>query len=125
MAYQRGSKGSYEQWANQVGDSSYTFDNFLPFFEKSLNFTPPTNARAANATPDYDAALFGPGGGPLSVTFSNYANAMSSWVQKGFAAIGINPIQGFTSGQLNGSAYVLETIEHTKQTRESSETAFL
>ncbi|KAJ5628745.1 GMC oxidoreductase [Penicillium lividum] len=125
MAYQRGSKGSYERWADQVGDSNYTFDNFLPFFEKSLNFTLPSSARAANATPDYDAASFGPGGGPLSVTFSNYANAMSSWVQKGLAAIGISPIRGLTSGQLNGSSYVLETIDYTKETRESSETAFL
>ena len=125
MAYQQGSKGSYEQWANQVGDSDYTYENFLPFFKKSLNYTSPSNARAANATPDYDAASFGSGGGPLSVTFSNYANAMSSWVEKGLDAIGISPIQGFTSGQLNGSSYVLETIDYTKQTRESSETAFL
>jgi len=125
MAYHMGTIESYEKWADQVGDDSYTYDGLLPYFQKSLHFTPPGPSRAANATPNYDEASLGPGGGPLSVTFSNYANAMSSWVEKGFAAIGIKPIQGFTSGALNGSAYVLETIDAADQTRESSETAFL
>lgn len=91
-----------------------------------MNFTPPdTSKRAANATPDYDTATLGQGNGPLSVTFTNYAQAFSSWVQNGLKEIGINPIEGFTSGQLIGSSYVLSTVEPTLQTRESSETAFL
>ena len=126
MAYQRGTVGSYEQWANQVGDQDYTWSKFLPYFEKSLNFTPPdTSKRAANATPDYDIANLGQGNGPLSVTFTNYAQAFSSWVQNGLKEIGIQPRKGFTSGQLIGSSYVLNTVEPTLQTRESSETAFL
>ena len=126
MAYQRGTVDSYRMWANQVGDQDYTWSNFLPYFEKSLNFTPPdTSKRAANATPDYDTATLGQGNGPLSVTFTNYAQAFSSWAQKGLKEIGINPRKGFTSGQLLGSSYVLNTVEYTLQMRESSETAFL
>lgn len=34
-------------------------------------------------------------------------------------------LSGFTSGKLIGSAYVLETINATTQTRDSSETSFL
>ena len=41
MGYQRGTRSSYQRWADAVGDQSYTFDRLLPFFEKSLNFTPP------------------------------------------------------------------------------------
>lgn len=126
MAYQRGTIGSYKQWADQVGDQSYAFENFLPYFEKSLNFTPPDQSkRAHNATPQYDLSTLGNGKGPLSVTFANYALAFSSWAQKGLAEIGIHPIDGFTSGKLFGSSYVLTTIEHSTMTRESSETAFL
>jgi choline dehydrogenase len=126
MAYQRGSIDSYQEWADLVNDSSYTFDALLPYFQKSLDFHPPDQTkRAANATPQYDAASFGPGGGPLSVTFSNYAQAFSSWAQRGLAQIGINPINGFTSGNLLGSSYVLETIDAATQTRASSESAFL
>lgn len=126
MIYQRGSKESHDMWADLVGDSSYKWDPFLPYFQKSLDFSPPDHRkRAANATPEYDLASFGKGGGPLSVTFSNYAQAFSSWVQKGLVEIGIKPVAGFTSGTLFGSAYTLSTIESTTQTRESSETGFL
>ena len=126
MAYQRGTVDSYRMWADQVGDQDYTWSNLLPYFEKSLNFTPPdASKRAANATPDYDTTTLGQGNGPLSVTFPNYAQAFSSWVQKGLQEIGVQPRKGFTSGQLFGSAYSIATIESTLQTRESSESAFL
>lgn len=98
----------------------------MPYFEKSLDFSPPDQSkRAANATPQYDQASLGGGGGPLSVTFSNYAQAFSSWVQKALAEIGVKPIAGFTSGTLFGSSYSLATIQSITQTRESSETGFL
>lgn len=126
MAYQRGSKKSYDLWAEQVGDASYKWDSFLPYFQKSLRFSPPDQSkRANNATPEYDLEILGKGNGPISVTFSNYAQAFSSWVQKGLAEIGIKPIKGFTSGELLGSSYVLETIRAKTQIRESSETGFL
>ncbi|KAI9751373.1 MAG: hypothetical protein M4579_006096 [Chaenotheca gracillima] len=126
MAFHRGTKGSYKMWADKVGDDSYTFEEFLPFFEKSIDFTPTdVSKRASNNTPEYDISTLGKGGGPVSVTFSNYGQPWSTWVQKGLAAIGINPINGFTSGSLIGSSYVLESVQATTQTRESSETAYL
>lgn len=68
--------------------------------------------RAFNATQRYDKASFGRGGGPLSITFSNYAQAFSSWAQKGLAEIGVRLIKGFTTGNLLGSSYVLEAIDY-------------
>ncbi|KAL9602096.1 MAG: hypothetical protein Q9219_002092 [cf. Caloplaca sp. 3 TL-2023] len=125
MAYNRGTVGTYQKWADQVGDQSYTFDNLQKYFRKSLNFTPPdVGKRGANATPQYDVATLNQGG-PLDVTYSNYAQGSSTWVQKGMEAIGILPQNGFTSGSLNGSSWVLATINHTLGIRESSETAFL
>lgn len=125
MAYNRGTVGSYQRWADEVGDQSYTFDKILPYFQKSLNFTPPDiGKRGVNATPQYDASTLGQAG-PLDVTYSNYAQASSTWVQKGMEAVGILPQNGFTSGSLNGSSWVIATINHTLGIRESSETAFL
>ncbi|KAI4169655.1 MAG: hypothetical protein LQ343_005533 [Gyalolechia ehrenbergii] len=125
MAYNRGTVGSYQRWADEVGDQSYTFNNILPYFKKSLNFTPPDiGKRGANATPQYDAPTLSQAG-PLDITYSNYAQASSTWVQKGMQAIGILPQNGFTSGSLNGSSWVIATINHTLGIRESSETAFL
>ena len=126
MAYQRGTTEAYQKWADEVGDQSYTFDALLPFFEKSLNFTPPNNAkRGLNATPQYDAQSLGAGGQPLDITFPNYALSFSTWIQKGLEVIGIKPINGFTSGQLLGSSFNIATINQTTGLRESSETAFL
>lgn len=37
----RATKGSYQQWADQVGDQSYTFDKLLPYFKRSCQITAP------------------------------------------------------------------------------------
>ncbi|OBT58509.1 hypothetical protein VE04_01245 [Pseudogymnoascus sp. 24MN13] len=126
MAYQRGTVESFDLWATLVGDKSYSWRSFLPYLQKSVHFTPPpAGKRAANATAAVDLKTIGLNKGPVSLTFSNYAMAISSYVQKGFAEMGIRPTNGFASGTLNGSSYVLETIDENTQTRESSETAFL
>ena len=125
MAYTRGTVDSYQKWADDVGDQSYTYDNIQQYFKKSLNFTPPDIVkRGANATPEYDLSTLAQGG-PLDITYSNYAQAIATWFQKGMQAIGILPQNGFTSGHLNGSSWVLATINHTTGFRESSETGFL
>ncbi|CAF9937390.1 MAG: hypothetical protein ALECFALPRED_007237 [Alectoria fallacina] len=125
LGYLRSTKDAYTRWAQQVGDQSYTFDNLLPYYEKSLDFTPPDySKRVANATPQFDVSNLGKGG-PLSVTFSNYAQAIASYVQKGLQELGIHPINGLTSGELLGSSYVMDTIQPKNQQRESSETGFL
>ena len=126
MIYQRGTIGSYQLWADMVGDDSYTFNNFLPYFEKGICFTPPNmDARAANATPLYDASVMGNCSGPLSVSYSNYAYSFGSWAIKGLQALGIQQVPGFSSGSLFGSSFVQSTIDATSQTRDSSETSYL
>lgn len=125
MTYHVSTTGAYQRWADAVGDQSYALKNFLPYFEKSQKFTPPNqNTRIANATPAYDLSTLGKGG-PLSITFPNYAQAWGTWAAKGLSAIGIKPINGFTSGNLIGQSWSLNTIDATKQTRATSETAFL
>lgn len=112
-------------WAEQVGDDSYTYDNFYPYFMKSQNFTPPDMSRRnANSTPHYDDTVLGKGG-KLDVIFPNWAGAFGTWVEKGLQAIGVTPIEGFQSGELIGSSYSLATIEYDRNIRASSEVAFL
>ncbi|KAL8722886.1 MAG: hypothetical protein Q9225_000719 [Loekoesia sp. 1 TL-2023] len=126
LTYQRPSIQSLKQWADAVDDQSYTFNRFVPYFEKSLTFTPPdAGLRPANATPEYDSSRVGTGKGPLSVTFGHYAQAFSSWTQAAFKQLGINPTKGFTSGNLLGSSYQLLNIDGQRFTRDSSETSFL
>lgn len=127
MVYQRGTVGSYQNWADAVGDQSYAWKNFLPFFQKSVTFTPPDKSlRFANSTPKYDAeAAAGGNKGPLSVTFSHYAQAFGTWATKGFQQIGIPEIPGFLSGKLIGQSVSTFTINATTMHRDSSATSFL
>lgn len=126
MAYHRGNKAFYQQWADTVEDQSFAFDEFLPFFEKSLKFTPPDmDFRFKNGTPEYDPDVMGNGSGPLSVTFSHYVQAFATWATKGLEAIGIPFVKGFQSGNLLGQSYNMFTINATTMVRDSSETSFL
>lgn len=126
MLYHRGTKASYKMWADAVGDNSYRFEAFLPYFERSLKFTPPNmSLRFQNSTPTYDLTVMGNGRGPLSVTFSNYAQAFASWTQRGLKALGMDVINNFQSGSLLGQSMGMFTIDAKTMTRDSSATSFL
>lgn len=122
---QRGTIGSYKQWADEVGDDSYLWKSLLPYFEKSINFTAPSEYRFPNATPQYDLSTLGDGSGPLQITYGAYAWAFGTWGKKALAAIGVPERKGFTSGGLFGSSNQLLSVDATQMTRDSSETSFL
>ncbi|KAH7139126.1 hypothetical protein B0J11DRAFT_424154 [Dendryphion nanum] len=128
MIYQRGDRGSYQKWADAVGDSSYTFDNLFPYFTKSIKFSPPTSPlRAANASGSnrYRASAFTASGGPLQVSYANYAGPFSSFMEGGLNTIGIPQTPDFNSGDLLGAQYCSSTINPDNQKRDSSQTSFL
>ncbi|KAK5126559.1 hypothetical protein LTR85_009493 [Meristemomyces frigidus] len=83
MAYHRGTVGSYQRWADEVGDQSYTFSKLLPYFQRSVHLTPPKSGiRFANATVGYDPAAFNNSIGfhqPLQVSWANWAYPIASW----------------------------------------------
>lgn len=129
MAYHRGTIGTYDRWANVVGDESYTFKNLLPYFENSCNFSPPNNAKrqTPNATVNYDTSVFSSMGGPLQVSYSNWVDVALTWFQRAFTSIGL-PVSdvGFNSGSLTGNAaWLTSTIDPNLGERSSSQTSFL
>lgn len=124
MLYQRGSAQSYDKWADAVGDSSYNWKNFQPYFKKSVAFRPPSSFRAPNATAQYNPAAYDASGGPLQVGFPNYAQPFASWLQPSLNEIGVPTVQDFNSGKLMGCQYSATTINRDMK-RETSETSFL
>ncbi|KAL2850297.1 hypothetical protein BJY01DRAFT_132341 [Aspergillus pseudoustus] len=126
MVYQRGTKGTYEQWAEHTGDDSWTWDSILPYFQQSVTVTP-ANAedRFANASVYYDPAGYSASGAPLHVTWPNYASPFSTFVEIGLEAIGVPRDTDFNTGYLDGSSWAPITIDPKDQTRSSSETSFL
>ncbi|KAK4233374.1 hypothetical protein C8A03DRAFT_38924 [Achaetomium macrosporum] len=126
MLYQRGSKGAYQKWADQVGDDSYTWDNWRPFFKKSVKFSDSsTNPRPANATAVNDISAFSESGGPVHVAYPYWTNAISSWVDKTLEKMGFPVAQGFSNGNVMGRAYVTHTINPYTRRRETASTSYL
>ncbi|KAI4225160.1 MAG: hypothetical protein LQ349_007111 [Xanthoria aureola] len=64
-------------------------------------------------------------GGPLQVSWPNWAIPIGSWAQIALATAGIPPINGFNSGRLMGSAWITETLNPINQHRSSSQTSYL
>ncbi|KAJ3533411.1 hypothetical protein NM208_g8004 [Fusarium decemcellulare] len=125
MIYQRSTKQSYQKWATQVGDDGYTWDSLLPYFEKSVEFTPPSSSRFPNASAEFNEAAFSSSGGPLSVSYANYAQPFSTYLEPSLHELGIGPVQDFNSGKLMGAQFCSSTIDPETQKRESSQTSFL
>ena len=114
-----------QQWAQEVDDESYTWDNFLPFYRKSCNYTPYNPALYNSTILPQDPGGFDLAGGPLHVSFSNYADAFGTWAQKAFTGVGMHILNGLNAGVLNGSAYSTLTIDPRNGYRSSSESSFL
>ncbi|KAL9010428.1 MAG: hypothetical protein Q9173_004637, partial [Seirophora scorigena] len=126
LVYQRGTRGSYQQWANQVGDESYTFDRLLRYFQKSARFTPPDNVkRGAAGSVLYDADAFSSTGGPLQVSYTNFYQPFSAFIKQGLQKLGLKNIPGMNSGSLLGFSEFTLTVDPQAAIRSSSETSFL
>ncbi len=128
MIYNRGTIGSYQAWADQVGDDSWTFDNLLPYFSRGIKFSPPnTKLRAANASVPAEANpdAFNATGGPLQVSYPNFAQVFASYIDGAMRESGIPEQQGFSSGSLLGRQHAPLTISYPEQERSSSEVSYL
>jgi choline dehydrogenase len=129
MVYHHGTTGSYQRWADEVGDPSYSFENLVPYFQRSVTLTQPnTAARAANASVVYNASFWAKSDQyhqPLNVGWGNWAPALGTWAQIGMKSLGIPDAGDVNSGTLHGYAWATDTIEPKSQRRESSQTSFL
>ncbi|KAF1812895.1 putative glucose-methanol-choline oxidoreductase [Eremomyces bilateralis CBS 781.70] len=127
MAYTRPSKGAMQTWANEVGDKSYTWENTLPFFKRSVSVTKPDlTKRFPNASVEEDYSSYDNSqNGPLHITWPAWASPFASWFKKAAFAIGMDGTSGFTNGKLLGSSWFVATINPKTMERESSATSFL
>ncbi|QDS75516.1 hypothetical protein FKW77_005067 [Venturia effusa] len=128
--YNRGTIGSYQVWADNVGDQSWTFANLLPYFARGIKFTgvdPNNTTRAANASivpPPANPNAVNVSGFPLTVGYSNWAMPYGSWIARGMAQLGFPVQQDFISGNLLGAQIAPVTIK-PDQTRGSSQSTYL
>ncbi|KAK8233504.1 choline dehydrogenase [Phyllosticta capitalensis] len=123
MIHHRPTKGSMDKWAEAVGDDSYTFDSMLPYFKKSMNFTPPnTSTRPANATALYSESDFieNNDNGAIQVTYPNYSWSWQTYAAGGLEALGLNITGTYDQGELDGIHYAQLTVNPETQARSTS-----
>lgn len=126
MIYHRGTVGSYQAFADHVGDDAYTFENMLPYFKRTFHFTlPNAQYRFPNATPNYTVGAYDYPGGGVDVAFNNYANPVSSFGPAAFSSLGVPAGQDFSSGKLEGYGYFPSTISPVTGLRSSAESGLL
>lgn len=125
MLYQRATIDSMQRWADEVDDVSYTWNAFLPFYKKSVNYTAPNQKLYTNSSNRQDPNAFSPDGAPLKVSFSNFVDPFGTWAQQAFVKANMSEIDGLDSGNLLGSAYATLTIDPRNAWRETSESSFL
>lgn len=129
MTYHRGTVGAYQKWADMVGDQSYVFQKLLPYFKKTSTLTAPNlrKRNAPNATVLYDPTAFDNSlRGPVQVSWANWVDPAQSWLARSLQAIGqtLSP-SGFSSGKVNGGAWVPTTIDPKDATRSTSKSSYL
>ena len=107
-----------------MGDQSYTFENLLPYFQKSINFTPPNYAQRGGPQVAYEPSAYSPSGGPLHVSYWNYYFPVSQYFARGLQSLGFKENGGIESGSLLGFAQYPATLYPDVQIRDSSETSF-
>lgn len=112
------------KWAEAVDDPSYLFENTLPFFKKTVSFTPP-GLRSGNVLTRYNQSAFSEAGQPLQVSYPRYPMPFSSWAQKGFRELQIRDADDFNSGDLTGHQFCAMTIRPKDQSRSSADAAFI
>lgn len=126
LNYQRRSVGSLQKWADEVGDQSYTWQNMLPYFKKSVTFHAPEPVELGNVSFELASEQFNQNhGGPVQVAFPGYINPISTWLGAAFTASVFGRLPAFSNGKLFGWSYFTYTVDFMSQTRSSSETAFL
>lgn len=129
MSYIRPTKGSYDLWADTVGDDSFRWESMLEYFKRSVDLTPPDEEKRnnTNATVLFDPEDYDEDGGPLQVSWVNWVDPTLTWLARVLLNLGltISP-KGFSSGELVGhGAWVPSTIEPEKARRSTSESSFL
>lgn len=129
MSYIRPTKGSYDRWADTVGDDSFRWASMLQYFKRSVDLTPPNEEKRhnTNATVLFDPSDYDEDGGPLQVSWNNWVDPTLTWLAQVLLSLGltISP-KGFSSGELVGhGAWVPSTIEPGKAQRSTSESSFL
>ncbi|KAJ1026091.1 hypothetical protein NDA18_003751 [Ustilago nuda] len=120
MLYHRPPKEAQQTWVQLTGDDQWSFDNVLPYYQKTFtDFGPRHEFRKDDPPAQYNPAAF-PGNGPVSIGFPNYAQPFSGPLLNSLNEVGVPTTTDMSSGNILGAQYSTLTIEASNGKRATS-----
>lgn len=120
MLYHRPPRQAQQTWVQLTGDGQWSFDNTLPYYQKTFTaFGPRHEFRQDNPPAQWNPAAF-PGSGPVSVGFPNYAQPFSGPLLNSLNEVGVPTSTDMSSGNILGAQYSTLTVEKTNGKRATS-----
>lgn len=128
MFFDRGSKADYDAWGTLGNGEQWSFSGLLPYFRKSVTFTPPGPSspyvnNATNTNYTWDEAVAYGGKGEIQVSFPPYQFPGQSYVFAAWAELGINKPKEAAGGDAIGAIQAPSALDPVSRTRSYARTA--
>jgi choline dehydrogenase-like flavoprotein len=122
MFFDRGSASDYNAW-EALGNPGWNFKSLLPYFRKSVTFTPPSPNVTAKLGYTWDESAAYGGKGEVQVSFPPYQFPGQEYVWNGWRELGIQTPKEAGAGEAIGAIRAPSALDPVKRTRSYARTA--
>lgn len=122
MFFDRGSASDYAAW-EALGNPGWNFKDLLPYFKKSVTFTPPSADVAAKYNYTWDIESAYGGHGEIQESFPPYQFPGQEYVWDAFEQIGVKKPKEAANGDAIGAIMAPSALDPVKRTRSYARTA--
>lgn len=122
MFFDRGSTSDYDAW-EALGNPGWSFTDILPYFKKSVTFTPPTPEVAGKYNYSWDIESAYGGNGPVQVSFPPYQFPGMGYLWELWKQLGITKQKEGANGNAFGVFSAPSSLDPVSRTRSYARTA--
>ncbi|KAE9380933.1 GMC oxidoreductase [Stipitochalara longipes BDJ] len=118
MMFDRGSADDYDNW-EKLGNPGWGWTDLFPYFQKSVNFTPPTLEQQADFGYTYDTSAYG-GHGPIQASYPPFQWPQQKLQWNGWRDLGITAQKEGAGGDAVGLFWIPSSLDLKTETRSFS-----
>ncbi|KAL5119107.1 hypothetical protein ACEQ8H_003031 [Pleosporales sp. CAS-2024a] len=122
MFFDRGSKSDYDAWET-LGNKGWNFASLLPYFKKSVTFTPPSAQVQDKYNYTYDVQEAYGGHGQVHVSFPPYQFPGMDYVWNAWNELGVKKPKEAAAGDAIGPLQAPSALDPVTRTRSYARTA--
>ncbi|KAF2737810.1 alcohol oxidase [Polyplosphaeria fusca] len=124
--FDRGSAADYDAWGDVAGEefkaAGWTWDGLLPYFKKSITFTPPTASEVEKYDYTFDVDAAYGGNGPIQAVYPPFQWPSEKIVRKAWTELGIPTQREAAGGDAYGVFFFPSSQDPKTQTRSYART---